>query len=143
MNIKSLILICIIILFSFSSLAKVGDRYNCNLTENKFIGKNFHGKFEIMNETMASKLLLATILPNDKVKIEHEKGTNIWSLKKVDISEHYPLKYKGIKIYSGKIFHVAIKKINDNNKWTLRFISFDVLEDFSSSYSLYNCMLLQ
>ena len=135
MNIKSLILICIIILFSFSSFAKVGDRFNCTLLDAKSIENDTYDETRvIIRDKRPSKMILVTILRNDKAKFEHQYG-----------SQEVPLKLRFEGNYHGYelIFEQTPTDYffyKSQDKWFLRILRISSNLDLEIVYTKYECM---
>tara|TARA_R100001460_G_scaffold107807_2_gene157174 strand:+ start:89 stop:529 length:441 start_codon:yes stop_codon:yes gene_type:complete len=91
-----LIVSILLIFLSFNSYAKVGDRFNCMLSDS--VTSNFplsFRKYKFFPNEDYSKFILITILDNDKASLEHSYGKQVITFKKFD----YPSAGTYNKIY--------------------------------------------
>ena len=141
-RVRNLILISTFILYSLTSYAEVGERFNCILEKAEYIGrdnwKNRDNSIIALNNTDASKLLLITILNKKQAKFEHKYGSDT-----VPFELFYNGVYTGLKIHEKQIVTDIFFKKTSPEKWVLRLISVTAAQDTSINYSKYNCMILK
>ena len=131
-------------LYSLTSYAEVGDRYNClraDSSNNVSIYKNSStSKLRIEPLGELQDLLEITILGENKAKLEDMHGNRITNLKK-----DYRNNYYGYKIYDRQLSEdLTLKSIGEGN-WIFRVVS--VRTNFFAyldvSFRTWNCVLLK
>ena len=80
-----IVVLILLIFLSFNGHAKVGDRFNCLLSDS--VSSNFplsSRKYKFFTNEDTSNFILITILKNNKASLEHSYGKQVITFKKFD-----------------------------------------------------------
>lgn len=118
---KILVIVYLLIQTNSECFAKVGDRFNCFWIDSINANILDENKFKSFSDEVASKLVLVTILKNNKASFEHDFDKSIVPFTKFNDASKSDLRYSGTNVgHGGYLLHHELRKIkNEKNKYIL------------------------